>query len=102
MQSSKNIRLLFTFYKSFLLFSIVITACCLCIVWKYGIISFTGIFWFKIVSLGLTYYFINSYKSKEYYYYFNLGISKALLWTATLLFDFALFLLLIILTYQFK
>jgi len=55
-----------------------------------------------MASLGLTYYFINSYKNKEYYYYQNLGLSKALLWIAILTFDFALFIFLIVLIYKFK
>ena len=54
------------------------------------------------MSLGLTYYFINSYKNKEYYYYQNLGVSKSFLWAVTLTFDFALFIFLIIQTYHLK
>jgi hypothetical protein len=59
---------------------------------KYGFNIFGVLFWFKIVTRALTYYFINSYKSKEYYYYLNLGVSTALLWVATLTFDFEIFL----------
>jgi len=60
------------------------------------------LFWFKAVTLGLTYYFINEYKSKEYYYYQNLGVSKSLLWAATLIFDFALFIFLITQVNKFR
>src|SRR4028118_1274432 len=102
MRPLKTIRLIWTFYRSFLIASIVITACCLSLFWKYGFNIFVVLFWFKIVTLALTYYFINSYKSKEYYYYLNLGVSKAFLWVATLTFDFAVFLFLIIQTYKFK
>jgi hypothetical protein len=82
--------------------SLVITTCSLTIFWKYGFSVFFGVLWLKVATLGLTYYFINSYKKKEYYYYQNLGVSKVLLWTVTLSFDFALFLFLIIQTYKFK
>ena len=102
MQPFKTIRLIGTFYRSFLFASIVITVCCLSLFWKYGFSIFEVLFWIKISTLGLTYYFINSYKSKEYYYYLNLGVSKVLLWTATLTFDFGLFLFLIIQTYKLK
>lgn len=102
MQLRKAIRLVASFYQSFLLFSILITVCCIGIFWKYGLTSFVTIFWFKIASLGLTYYFVNSYKRKTYYYYFNLGLSKILLWTATLVFDITLFLSLIILIYKIR
>ena len=44
----------------------------------------------------MTYYFINIYKNKAYYYYLNLGISKALLWTTILIFDIVLFLFLVL------
>jgi len=97
MQLLKTIRLIGSFYQSFLLASIVITICCLSIFWSNGFSSFIAIFWFKIITLALTYYFVNSYNSKRYYYYFNLGISKVVLWTVSLVFDVALFLILIIL-----
>lgn len=98
----KMVRLIWTFYRSFLLSCIIITVCCLSLFWKYGLSIFTSLFWFKAATLALTYYFINSYKSKEYYYYLNLGVSRHLLWIAALGFDFALFLFLIIQTYKFK
>jgi CDP-diglyceride synthetase len=91
-----------TFYRSFLLFSFGVTVSCLSLFWENGTSIFMVLFWCKIATLGLTYYFIDSYKRKEYYYYLNLGISKVMLWTVTLCFDFALFLFLIILIYQFR
>jgi len=102
MQLFKTIRLIWTFYRSFCFVSLIINACCLSIFWKYGYSVFFEVFWLKIATLGLTYYFISNYKNKEYYYYLNLGISKVLLWVVTLTFDFALFIFLIIQTYKFK
>ena len=54
--------------------------------------------WLKIATIGLTWYFIRSYKKKEFYYYRNLGIRDSVLWSVTLSFDFVLCLLLLILT----
>jgi len=102
MRLFRIIRLIWTFYKNFLPLSIIITAFCLRAFWIYGFSAFFGIFWGKIVTLGLTYYLINSNKKNEYYYYQNLGLAKTLLWAATLVFDFVFFLLLIFLAYQFK
>ena len=82
--------------------SIEPTGCCISIFWKYGFSTFFALFWLKASTLALTYYYINSYKYKEYYYYQNLGISKTLLWAVTLIFDFTLFIFLIIETYKFK
>lgn len=102
MRPFKTIRLIWTFYRSFLFLSLLITSCCLSIFWEYGFSVFSVLFWLKIATLGLTYYFIDNYKNKEYYYYQNLGVSKILLWGVTLSFDFALFIFLIIQIYKFK
>jgi len=102
MKLFKTIKLISTFYRSFMALSFLITATCLVLFWKYGFGVFSTLFWFKIGTLGLTFYFINNYKNKEYYYYQNLGVSKVLLWSATLSFDFALFIFLIIQEYTFK
>lgn len=68
----------------------------------YGYSSFFGIFWSKILTMGITYYLIDSTKKNEYYYYRNLGVSKPLLWIASLSFDFVLFLFLLMLTNQLQ
>jgi len=102
MRLYKTIRLTWTFYKNFLVLSIIITAFCLRAFWIYGFATFFGIFWGKLITLGLTYYLLNLNIKNEYFYYQNLGISKTLLWVATLTFDFVLFLLLIFLVYQCK
>jgi len=102
MKPLRTLRLIWTFYRNFNLISILITICCLKFFWEYGFSVFATIFWFKIATLGLIFYFINSYKNKEYYYYQNLGVSKILLWVTTLIFDFILFIVLIIQTYKFK
>ena len=96
------IRLLWTFYKNFFLLSIISTLCCAALLYKYGIAIFVGIFWLKLILMFLSFYFINFYKKQEYYYYQNFGISKKLLWSATLTADFLLFLFVIIVTYKIK
>jgi hypothetical protein len=102
MQLLKTIKLIATFYKSFVIASLLITACCLGLFRKYGFGIFEALFWLKIVTLAITFYFINKYKRKEFYYFQNLGISKVLLWCTTLIFDFSLFILGIIEMYKFK
>ena len=64
----KTIRLIFTFYKGFLLASIIITSCCGLIFWEYGLSVFRALFWLKISTLAISFYFINTYKAREYYY----------------------------------
>ena len=90
-----TIRIIIGFYRSFFIAAALITICCASLFWQYGYSIFAAIFWLKLASLAIIYWFINNYKRKEFYYYYNLGISKRVLWMATLLFDFLLFILLI-------
>src|SRR5579863_5130779 len=102
MNLPKIIRLVWTFYKTFILASFIITACCIVLFWKYGISSFAILFWFKVTTLGVIYYFINTYRNREYYYFKNLGISKIFLWIVILTFDLMMFVLLISQTYKLR
>src|SRR6185437_4326512 len=97
-----TIRLIWTFYKSIVFLSTLITVCCIVLFLEYGFSIFIALFWLKISSLVIIYYFINYYKRNEYYYYFNLGISKKRLWTPILLFDFCLFIFTLSLAHHFK
>lgn len=93
----KALRLILTFYRSFAFAGFLITLACVNIIYMNGIESFTPVFWFKIFTVVLIYYYINGYKKNELYYYKNLGISKLKLWLPTLIFDFLTFLFLTIL-----
>lgn len=91
----RTIRLILTFYKSFAFSSFSITFICLGILYGFGakgIYFIQILFWFKIITLGISVYFINEYKAKQYYYYKNLGVSKLALWIPVLVFDFLFFL----------
>lgn len=98
----KPIRLIFTFYKSFAFTSILLTLACASVTFKWGLAPFTLLFWFKILSLALIFYYIHSYKSHEYYYYKNLGLSKQFLWISTFILDMILFVLFIILSVKIR
>jgi hypothetical protein len=95
MNFTKILRLLLTFYKNFFFFSFLITLVCMVLMWEYGMSIFTVLFWLKLSTLGLAFIFINSYKSKEFYYYQNLGLSRTFLWVSTLGFDFSLYIFLL-------
>lgn len=98
----KTIRLLFTFYRNFLILSLLITFGCVFIYWLHGIATFTALFWSKLITFGVIYFVINSSKSNEFYYYQNLGISKRMLWTATFSFDLIIFIFLIFITHHIR
>ncbi len=98
----RKILIIITFYKSFAATSLIISLSCLSIIYTWGDDAFTALFWFKIISLGLIFYYFHSFKKDIFYYYKNLGITKKHLWITTLTFDFLLFLILLILTIKIR
>ena len=100
MRLLKTARLILTFYKSLFLATSLITIACVYLFWKYGISTFATLFWFKIATLMLVYFFIRSVKEKEFYYYQNLGVSKIILWTSVLTLDFLIFFFSMVITYN--
>ena len=95
-------RLIWTFYRSFIFLSTLITVCCIVLFREYGVSIFIALFWLKISSLTIIYYFINYYKRNEYYYYFNLGLSKKWLGSPRGRVDCALFISTLSLAHHFK
>jgi|SaaInlStandDraft_4_1057021.scaffolds.fasta_scaffold91655_1 hypothetical protein len=92
----KTIRLILTFYKSFAFISLLITCTCLGLLYGFGakgIYMIQALFWFKIITLALTVYFVNIYKKNQFYYYKNLGLSRLIIWIPIIVFDFLLFLI---------
>jgi hypothetical protein len=90
---------------SYALASNLITGACLYIVDLYeekAIYIVNVLFWVKIITLGIFFYFINNHKKDVFYYYKNLGLTKKQLWIPTLTFDLMVFIILIVLTIQIK
>ena len=87
----RNLKLFITFYRSFVLATSIITLVCVISVIQSGLAALVILIWFKLITLAITALFINSYKSKDFFYYQNLGISKVKLFTITLGFDLILF-----------
>jgi hypothetical protein len=58
------------------------------------------LFWYKVISIGMIFSTAIYYKKKELYYYQNLGVSKVKLGISTSVFDFLLWLILIIIAYR--
>ena len=100
----RTARLLLTFYKTFAATGITISLACFHLFYKYklGISAFQALFWFKVITLGLIFSYINSYKKNEFYYYKNLGLTKKHLWIPTLSLDFIIFLILSIIAIKIR
>ena len=92
----KRINLFFTFYKSFCFASILISIVCAYFLVQYGASAYSVLFWFKIITSALIFFYIKEYKSKEFYFYKNLGISKKALWIFSFLFDFTVYFIVVI------
>jgi hypothetical protein len=89
--SMRTLRAILSFYSSFAFVGFLLTAACLGTLYTTGLAMFTLLFWLKVGTMWIIYYFTDNNKNKEYYYYDNLGISKRMLWIPALSFDFILF-----------
>ena len=92
----KMSKLYFTFYKSFCFTTITISLLCAAVFLRNGISAFSPLFWFKMITVAIVYYYIKEYKSKEFYFYKNLGVSKKGLWIFAVSLDLIIYLILII------
>lgn len=87
----KTLRAILSFYSSFAFVGLLLTAACLATLYTTGLAMFFFLFWIKMGTMWITYYFTDNNKRKEYYYYDNLGISKRTLWIPALVLDFVVF-----------
>ena len=95
----KHITLHFTFFRSFCFASISISFLSALPLFTYGISPFVYLFWFKMITVVILYYFVKEYKSKEFYFYKNLGISKKALWIFSIVLDMIIYFVIIIVTF---
>lgn len=99
---TRFLRLILTFYSTYSFSSILLSIISAGIFWKSGMSFFVVIFWFKLLSMGFIITYIDQYRKNEYLYYRNLGLSKSALWIFSLVFDFILFVSLLIGVYQLR
>lgn len=98
----KIIRQLISFYKTFAFASVLMSIVSLSAIYIGGVDSFTIVFWFKIITLGLIYYYMDIYKKEIYCYYKNVGVTKKQLWISVLFFDIVIFLISVYLTLKIR
>lgn len=102
MINTRTLRILWTFYNSFFVSTLVLTASCAYMCMVLGPGALTLITWFKIITSGIIIYYINNYKNKEFYYYQNLGLSKKILWSSTMTVDFLIYIFAVYLSFQIE
>ena len=88
----KKLKLYFAFYGSFAYVSLVFSGFLAFCVYNYGFETYTLLFWGKLLTLGIIFLYIRTYKVKEFYYYKNLGLSKKSLWIFSLSLDMLIYL----------
>ena len=98
----RSLRIIIVFYKNFILLSLLLNVVCNRLFYLFGFSIFFGLFWIKMVSYLVAFYFVNSNKKNEYFFYQNIGFKRKFLWTITIVFDFILFIITIITTNAIK
>jgi hypothetical protein len=92
----KKIKALILYGKSYLIVTQALTIICFALLLKqgYGIIS--PLFWFKVITSSILIFRTITYKKTTIYMYLNIGISEQFLIYSLLIFDFIIFMSLII------
>ena len=93
-QAMKRLAPVFRFYYGFAPAGCwAITVLCANIVHKWGRSVIAPMLFFKLIVLGLVYYFVSIGKKKEMYFYYNLGYSRNALFAYCTVIDMALFII---------
>jgi hypothetical protein len=92
----RKIKALILYGKSYLIVTQALTIVCFILITikGYGLIS--PLFWFKIITSSILIYRTITYKKTTIYMYLNVGISEQFLIYSLLIFDFIIFMSLII------
>ena len=96
MPGLKSLYIICSFFRHFLISSLISSFICTFILFTYGFGVFSLMVWFKLLIFSLTLYMHDSNRNNEYLYYYNLGISKIEIWVVALCIDIILFILLYI------
>lgn len=94
-------RLILSFYKDIAFASLITTAACVELYWKWGKSILDTVIVLKLALLVMMVVFTNSYRNREFYYYGNLGLTKWTLWSAVVVLDLTLFFVLLLQPYKF-
>jgi hypothetical protein len=95
----RTLKLIARFYNGIFLANFLVTLSCIYLLGNYGnhALEITWVlFWYKIIAGLLVFFTAVYYNPNELYYYQNLGISKLQLGITTTVFDFLIWLGLII------
>lgn len=95
----RTVKLIARFYRDLFLANFLISLSCVFLLAHLGKEAYEIIgvlFWYKVITITLIFYSAIFYKKNELYYYQSLGVSKLQLIVVTSIFDFLIWLALII------
>jgi hypothetical protein len=92
----KKIKALILYGKSYLIVTQALTIICFVLITNKGYELISPLFWFKIITSSILIYRTISYKKTTIYMFLNVGISEQFLIYSLLIFDFIIFMSLII------
>ena len=84
------------FYRRQCVATLIVNACCLSIFLESGIDGLPAVLWIKAITNAAVVFIVNQRSGGSFYYYYNLGLSRAALWGATLALDFGIFISMLI------
>jgi hypothetical protein len=95
-------RVVLTFYKNFLWFTVGISLIGCYLIWLYGGWQFSvAVFWLKVVTNTLLGLYVNIFDPEQFFFYNNLGFSRLKLFVLTSVLDMMLWLCLSVVTIKF-
>ena len=95
----RSLKLITRFYTGIFLANFLVTLSCIYLLRHFGHSAqkIIGVlFWYKIITIACLFYTSVYYRKNEMYYYQNLGVSRVQLGVTTSLFDFSIWLVLML------
>ena len=75
--------------------NLIISLLCWWISYSYGWAAVTALFWFKLITFLIIAWHTDNIKTREYYFFYNLGYSKIRLWVTAFIIDLCILLLML-------
>lgn len=79
------------FYKSVCPASLSISLLCLGIFAAKGPASLQAILWFKVITFGVIGFHMENTRKQAFWYFYNLGLTRKILWVGAAFIDFSIF-----------
>jgi hypothetical protein len=77
MQLKRTAQIIWLYYRQVVSYNLIFTFLALGIYFFYGSLQvFPVMFWLKVVGFAFIAYIFHQFNSKEFYFYYNLGLSR--------------------------